>query len=65
MSPSTQWTASQCQATAICPYPVRSTATHHAISTRRPTGRVRTERSGGGATPIVGKGEQQEISPVL
>jgi len=38
-SRSTQWTASQCQATAICPYPVRSMATHHAISTRRPTGR--------------------------
>ena len=47
MSPSTQWTASQCQATAICQYPVRSTATHHGISTRRPIGRVRTERSRG------------------
>ena len=46
-SPSTQWTASRCQATAICPYLVRSMATRHATSTRRPTGRVRTERSRG------------------
>lgn len=64
-SPSTPRTASQCLVTAICLCPARSTATHHAISIRRPTGRVRTEPTRGVPIPIVGRGEQQETSPVL
>ena len=42
-SPSTPWIASVCPGTATCPCPARSTGTHHATCTRRPTGRVRTE----------------------